>query len=527
MSDKRKLKFNAEGVKAIRNQLLLQEMRMMHNIFMSRTEYMQSQEDGQGRNFDKEFGYPDFPLTPTQYEQLWREESVAKRIVEVFPLECWSSYPEITENDKPSLTPFEVKWKLIEDRIFPWHYLQRADILSGIGRFGGLFLGIADGQRDLSKPVKGIQYDRVKGQYVNTGAKYEVMYMRAFSENLIQIAQSETDMSNARYGQPTIYNIDFADPDDNSSNGTFERISEDAGPGTTGGTANRNRTKVHWTRIIHLADNRASSEIYGIPRMEQVGRRIYDIRKILGGSAEMFWRGAFPGYSFETQPGLADMAELDEDSIRAQFEEYSKGMKRYLALTGMTSKSLAPQVADPTGHMLQQLQMICIAMGVPMRIFMGSEAGHLASEQDAVTWNRRLRARQIQYLNPMAIRPLVDRFSLIGALPRVSNYNIKWNDINNASDGDKADVGLKLAQTLLQYVTSGAEEIIPVKMFFTKILGWDEKEADATLKELEKGKKLTKKVWEEPKQIGPAATGTKPTKKTGAGGKRNGLGKAK
>jgi hypothetical protein len=507
--------------------MLVNEMRVIQNFLLSRESYIAQQEDGQGRNFDQEFGYPSFPLTPYEYEKLWREESVAKRIVEVFPQECWSSYPELIENDKPAFTAFESKWNRLNDKIHGWHYLQRADTLSGIGRFGIMLLGVNDGEKDLSKPVAGIRYDRRKAEFVNTGTPHNVLYLRVFPENLVEITQSESDIGNVRYGHPTLYNITFADPNETNSLDEFNSDGTQRGQGGPNQKANAVRTAVHWTRVVHLADNRASSEVLGIPRMEQVGRRIYDIRKILGGSAEMFWRGAFPGYSFETHPNITDEAEIDEESVKQQFEEYAKGLKRYLALTGMSAKSLAPQVADPTGHMMQQLQMICIALGVPMRIFMGSEAGHLASAEDAVTWNRRLRARQTQYLDPLVIRPFIDHLSMLGALPKVETYSIKWNDINNASDGDKADVALKLAQTLLQYVSSGAEEILPVKFLFTKLLGWSDEETAAILAEGKKGGKLTKKVWEEPMKLSPASSGTSPTKKTGKNGRTNGLGKKK
>ncbi len=476
------------------------------------------------RDYDKVFGYPKFPLEAHQYQELYNQEAIAKRIVEVFPDECWSSYPELTENMKPAFTPFETKWNKIVRRLSPWQMLHRADVQSGIGQFGVVLLGWNDGERDLSKPVRGIVYDPIKDEYRNeSGRSYDCRFMRVFPQSCVRVTKKEVDSNSDRFGDPLEYDIEL----DSFEEGSFvdeTNASANIQFGTPQGTKSSRtvvQQRVHWHRIIHLADNRGSSEIFGVPRMEQVGRRIYDIRKILGGSAEMFWRGAFPGYAFESHPDNDD-AEIDEASIMQQMQEYEDGLKRYLAVLGMTVKPLTPQVADPTNHMTQQLQMICIALGIPMRIFCGSEAGHLASAQDAITWNRRLTGRQNNYLTNFVIRPLIDRFILFGALPKVEAYQVRWNDLNNSSDTDKADVGLKIAQAILQYVTSGAEEVIPVKIFITRVLGWSDEEADAIMSEVKKGgPKLTTKVWKEP--IVP--TGTKdPAKKTGKGGNQNGLG---
>ena len=56
---------------------------------------------------------------------------------------------------------------------------------------------------------------------------------------------------------------------------------------------------IHWQRILHLADNRIESNIYGEPRLTPVLNRVLDLHKILGVSAETFWLGAFGVIAFE------------------------------------------------------------------------------------------------------------------------------------------------------------------------------------------------------------------------------------
>jgi hypothetical protein len=130
----------------------------------------------------------------------------------------------------------------------------------------------------------------------------------------------------------------------------------------------------------------------------------------------MYWRGAFPGISLETHPQLGGDVKFPA-GIRQTMSNYMDGLQRYLALTGVSAKTLAPQVVDPTPQIEVQIQAICIKMGIPKRIFEGSERGELASSQDSSAWNGRIRARQDNYLTPRLIVPFIDRLIAVGVLP--------------------------------------------------------------------------------------------------------------
>lgn len=477
----------------------------------------QSTGDPCGRNLDKECGYPDTPLSATQYYELYEKEGIAARVVGVHPDECWSVYPELYETEGKTYTSFEKAWLDLthSSGLNPWHYLHRVDVLSGIGQYGLLLLGIDDG-KSLDQPLAGA--DLPKDQV--SPEKRELLYLRAFSENCVEVAEYETDWRSPRNGQPKMYEITVYQPSA-SGVGSPEPLS--------GSTSSSTKMRVHWTRTIHVADNRGSSEVFGMPRMRQPLHRIFDIRKVLGGSSEMFWKGAFPGYSFETFPELTSEAEIDHASVKRQIDAYQKGLQRYLTLVGMSAKSLAPQVADPTKHFDTLIAALCATIKVPVRIFLGSESGHLASTQDSVAWNRRLGHRQSTYLTPMLIYPFVRRLQKVGVLPWVKDITVAWKDLNSMSDKDKSDVSMKVTQALLQYVTSGAEKIMPLWHFLTLVLKFSDQEATKVV-ELAKNQKasdlLTKELWEqeEPGNT-PGTKGGDPAKKTGVGGKRNGRSK--
>lgn len=409
------------------------------------------------RDIDTECGYPK-DITAQQYRYLYDREGIAERIVSIFPSECWSTDPMVKENDDADESEFENQWDKLQHKLNIWHYLNRADEMSGIGSYGLLFLGIDDGKQ-LSEPADGIDET---GNKVGA-ASHELLFMRVFDQSLVDVVSFEEDPANPRYGRPTIYSITFANPnDEDESNSSGTNVS------------------VHWSRCIHLADNRKSSEIFGVPRMQTVYNRLYDLRKLLGGSAEMFWKGAFPGMSFEVNPELGDV-ELDATALRAEFDNYSNGLQRYLALSGVQVKSLSPQVASPQAHIEAQMKAIAITLGIPLRIFMGSEQAQLASSQDKQTWNSRVAHRQSKYVGPLVIRPFVDRLIAFGILPDIEEYHIEFVDLSTPSDFDKAEVAGKQIEAVAKYVQSGADTLIPPMEFFTIIMGMTPEQAEAII----------------------------------------------
>ncbi len=403
-----------------------------------------------------ECGYPD-TISSSDYATMYKREGVAKRVVNVFPKESWAQCPKVYEQEKPAETEFEKALDVLIKKHLLWHFLQRVDELSGVGRFGVLLLGLDDGL-DMSLPAAGInERGEPSGE-----ASASLIYLRAFDESVVTVASSEQDKTNPRYGFPIKYNINYADE----------------------ATGNTFMASVHWTRIFHVADNRGVSEVFGTPRMESVYNRLLDIRKILSGSGEMFWKGAFPGYSFEVNPDQKD-ATIDATTMRAEFESYANGLQRYLALTGVTAKSLSPQVADPAGHIKTHLEHIAITLGIPMRIFLGSERGELSSNQDSKAWNARIMGRQNTYLNPMIICPLITRFVHLGILPPTKEmtewgepkFTVEWPDLNTVTNTEKADIGLKRTQALAAYVGGNVQSVMTLEHFLARIMDMSEEEA--------------------------------------------------
>lgn len=398
--------------------------------------------------------YPD-TITIQDYTRMFARNGVATRIVNVMPEETWNIYPTIIENEEKNETEFEAAWNDLEKEKHVLAYLQRIDILSGVGEYGVLLLGISDGG-ELSEPVPGIN---IKTGKKEGNSNLELLFIKALSQNVVEISTTNNDLTSARYGLPEIYNIQFK--------------------GTT--TTSSHTLRVHWTRLIHIADNRESSEIIGIPRMENVYNYLLDIRKILGGAGEMFWKGGFPGLSFETQPEPGQ-PPIDTDGLEDQIEDYYNGMQRYLATEGLTVKSLQPQVSSPKEHIEANLKAIAITKGIPYRIFMGTEEGKLAGGQDATAWNKRVAGRQTKYVSPYIIRPVIDRLIAFGILPEPKEYNIEWSDLSKSSEKEAAETAGLVTTAMAKYVTGDVDNLIGPFEYFTMVLGYSDDEARAVEK---------------------------------------------
>lgn len=433
----------------------------LHRAFLNRTKWISDLLTSRNRNLNHECGYPE-TLTLEHFEEAFCRNGIATRAVTIFPEESWKFDPEVYETeDVQQTTPFEVEWATIKDTLFPFHYLERIDILSGIGRYGVMLIGIDDGKM-LDEPIDSVVRGEAPGSKI-----HNITYLRCFTESLAQIAEVEKDQTSPRYGQPTFYNLKFLDNTEGTN--SLENATMDV--------------KVHWSRIIHVCDERTTSEVIGTPRLENIFDRLHDLRKLLGGSGEMFWKGGFPGYSIETVPDSSGLpVKMDLESISDEMEKYMSSLQRYIALENANLKPMFPQIADPRGHIEVQFQAISVAKGIPMRVFMGSEQGELASSQDRRNWIERVMRRQNRYVSPCIIRPFVDRLILMGVLPEPSEpYKIEWPDLISPSKDERASIAKKMAEAIATYMGSEAEQIMPPMAFLMYVMGFNQEESEYIL----------------------------------------------
>ena len=433
---------------------------------------------GDNRDVYQVCGYPKI-LRFQDHAARYLRQDIARRINDAYPNATWRGMPEIYETEDKDETAFELSFKELSKMIPLWNVFNRLDILSGLGHYAILLMGFDDVHsiQDWSKEVvlanptsnEKRQQDRrrAKGLVANQTPS-QLLYVHPYTELDCKIRSLNLDTSDARFGYPMLYQVQSVNSIDPNAQGGLITI------------------HVHWTRIIHAADNRLGSEIYGLPRLEVVWNRLQDMELIMGGSAEMFWRGGFPGYSFEAEQD-ADFSE-GMDDLQNEIEDYVMGLNRYMRLQGVTVKPLTMQVADPKGHVEVQVQMIAAATGIPQRILLGTEEGKLAGGQDQENWMARVDERRKSFAEPQIIRPFVDRLidnGLLEAPSEENGYTIKWPDINAMSDQEKATCALTITQACQAYVQGGIEGMMSLHQFFTQVLKWTEEMVEANSDEIQ------------------------------------------
>lgn len=398
---------------------------------------------GGDRDIYQALGYKT-QLTYTDFLAFYARMDIARAVIDRPVDATWRGGCELLESDDDNETALELAWYDLYDKLALHPKFSRLDKLTGIGSYGLLLLGLSDVRttQDFGKPV--------------TGGGLKLLWVKPFGEGSAPVGNIEyvTDTSDERYGQPLLYQITIQ----NVSNGKNEVI------------------KVHHSRVIHVADGLLESEIEGEPQLQVVYNRLQDLEKIVGGSAEMFWRGARSGHQFVGDKETT-IDQTFVDALKTQFDEYEHNLRRILAMAGGELKSLAPQVSDPEKHVLVQIQMISAVKGIPVRILLGSEVGELASTQDRNSWLEKISGRREEYAEPCIIRPFVDRCIKYGVLPAPKDdYTVKWQDLFAMGDKEKADIGNTRATALKSYATAGpaVESIVPPEAFYRYFLGLDE-----------------------------------------------------
>ncbi|OQX08800.1 MAG: hypothetical protein BWK76_23090 [Desulfobulbaceae bacterium A2] len=376
------------------------------------------------RDLYEALGWP-LVITFDDYLGKYERMGLARRIVRAMPEACWSDMPGMWESETKTDTKFETAWADLVKKISLASPLLDLDVLAGIGEYGILYLGFDDGGL-LSDPVQSAR---------------NLMYVTPYHQGNVEVAALDQDMKSPRYGQPVQYRL---------------KVSLPSGTVTTG-------ELVHYSRVLHVAENCLGSSFRGEPRLKCVYNNMIDIEKITGGSGEMFWQGAFPGISFEAAPDV-DLS-FSSEAITEEIEKYVHGLKRYLKLQGVSAKPINSTLQSPDAFLDVQLRMVSAATGIPKRMLEGSERGELSSRQDSDTWNGMVEARRTLYCKDKVIVPFATRLVDVGVLPAFNNsISVVWES-RQKSETELADLSAKRTDALAKYATSGIDSLMTFDAF--------------------------------------------------------------
>jgi uncharacterized protein len=393
---------------------------------------------GTDRDLYQALGYP----TELDFDDYWAQyvrQDIAKAIIDRPVKKTWQGDVLALEANDKETSQFERAWEeLMKNLQLKTRFIQ-LDKLTGIGHYAVLLLGFDDVKEsmDWTNPV-------------GTGAR-KLLYVKALSESNAVISEYETKTDNPRYGLPVLYDLTTTTPDGESSS----------------------TLRVHYSRVIHVVEDAIDSEVEGTPRLESVFNRLLDLEKMVGGSAEMFWRGARPGYQGKVDPEFT-MTDAVKEGLIDQLDEYEHNLRRILMLEGVNMQALESQVADPANHVDIQIQMISSVTGIPKRILTGSERGELSSGEDKNQWAAFISARREEFAEPKILIPFIDICIKYKILPKVEDYYIQWEDLFSLGDKDKAEIGKTRAEALRAYAAEPlAQYIMGPDAFFEFLLGLD------------------------------------------------------
>lgn len=367
-------------------------------------------------------GY-DRVILPAHFMEMWRRGDVAKRIVNIYPDETWRLTPTLLDNGQGLAqapdNPFLQAWQQVatggqllengETRIGLMAHLHRLDQMAGIGRYGVMLFGLRD-NKALSEPIEA----------GSMAGPQDLLYVECYPEVYAKVTEIDNNPASPRYKKPVRYQLV-----------------------TSGGQETAIPETVHWTRTMHVAEG--GGEIYGVPRLEAVWNRLFDVLKVMAATGEAAWRLMLPGYVFEADP---EHEQPDADSeewqtFRATVDDFVHNLRRWMVATGMKATELSGNLQDPGPSMEWNLNLISATTGIPKRLLMGSEQGELASSQDDENWADVVESRQNNHAWPRILLPTINKLIWYGVLPAATGtVGVKWAPLmkrNTVQINDAAD----------------------------------------------------------------------------------------
>lgn len=423
------------------------------------------------RNLWDALGYSETSkLSFSHFWSRYQREGLATALVGRFVTSTWQTFPDIGDRANVSdesdtieaATETETAFEASVRQFISGEALRReygtslrhsiqeavalADTYATLGHYSLLFLGFADGEdTDLSDPVVENSLDGLDG----------LAYVTPVSEDQVTIDQVESP-SNPRYGLPKRYDIQFDDS-----------VSE----------------TVHYSRVIHIPEGTRQSELKGTPTYLKGWNRFDDLEKLLGGSAEQAWRGAFMGLTV-TPPRDADGNLMrfpeDDTNIEEQVEEYRHDLRRVIRTTGEVDV-LQPAIEDVSDTIRMHLQALSAAYDIPQSIYLGNETGERATQEDRKQWAETIASRRSQFAEEHILRPLIDRLRFVGVLddPSGDDYTIEWISLTELSEEEWATL-LKTKAQAIDLISAGQPDRLFSEQELRSILGYSTERGSPT-----------------------------------------------
>lgn len=371
-------------------------------------------------NIFLDFGYPQ-TLSFSNFWNMYRRFGIATSVVELPVDVTWMRPPTIEANDA-----FIKEFEELDENIKFWKRLKGLDKRQRVGRYAGMFMRVRD-NKDPSEPLEG----KLQGR----GA---LMQMVPLYEGQLTVSSTETDPKEDNYGLPTMYQFSGG----NSGNRNEQN------PGSF---------QIHPSRIVIAAEGADDGSIYGIPILEGCYNSLMDLRKVIGGGAEGFYKNSAQSiiYTLKDAASAKGNATLLE-KFNEQSDDFLRNRHRRSQWTpGMDAKVLDANLIQPKEFFMNALNDVAAHSKIAATIIIGQQTGRLASSEDSRSLLSMANSRREDFANDMT-RDVIDWCISFGILPS-AKYELSWDDLLALSKKEQLENSFKMADVNSKQFASAGE----------------------------------------------------------------------
>jgi hypothetical protein len=391
---------------------------------------------GGKRNFNTALGYVD-TVSPEAYRLRYERGGVAKRLVKAYPKATWGAGGAVFDEDPGVETAFEKAVKEVFTRLEVWPRLLRLDILAGLGQYGALLIGTANGFEGEATPAP-------------------VLYLTPLSEEMAKIDRREDTVKDAgseRFGLVEYYRVKIG--------------------------ANLTEKRIHHSHLLHFVEGNLSDDVFGEPRLRASWNYFDDLMKLVGGGGEAAWRRARPIRHANIDPemgaGLSDAElEAEKEKYRTEIDAVEHELSSWLKTSGVDITALdgAPFNFDSNAKFV--LALIAATEDIPQRKLLGSGIGEMTGKMEDDSFNDAVAERRQTLAEPF-LRRLVERFIEGGTLPEPAGgeFFIEWPEEEELDEGAKADLVSKIATANKAQAEATGEPVMLSNEIRDKYLGME------------------------------------------------------
>lgn len=367
-----------------------------------------------------DYGYPQ-NLDFFHFWNMYRRFGIAKNVVELPVDTGWLSVPEIKGGDA-----FDKAFEDSAKRINFWIRVKGLDNRQRVGRYAGMFMRVKD-DKQPNEPLEG-----------TLSGEQGLVSMTPLYESQLEVIETESDPKSENFGNPKMYQhrSGVAGDRNERSQQTFN---------------------IHPSRIVIAAEGADDGSILGIPILESVFNSLMDLRKIIGGGGEGFYKNASQNIVFELTDGASATKNLDAlKKFNDNYDDFSRDrMRRAMWTPGLKPSVLQSDLISPKEFFGVALNDVASGAQIPATVLIGQQTGRLASDEDSKQFLSTVQSRRENYMTDL-VRSLIDWMIQFGILP-ASEYEVIWDDLLASSDKDKLENAEKLSVINKNQVMSGGE----------------------------------------------------------------------